>query len=82
MVDLSSWFEQCEAVLTSGHTAVLAGPGSAKTATLVTKAAYLLAEKIPATRGLACITFNNEAADEFKSRLQALDVFRTSRNAA
>ena len=84
MVDLSSWFdklneEQREAVLTSGHTAVLAGPGSGKTATLVTKAAYLLSEKIPATRGLACITFNNEAADEFKSRLQALDVLRTSR---
>lgn len=84
MAELKSWFEklnteQREAVLTSGHTAVLAGPGSGKTATLVTKAAYLLAERIAPVRGLACITFSNEAAEEFKNRLQQLNVLRGSR---
>jgi DNA helicase-2/ATP-dependent DNA helicase PcrA len=65
---------QKKAVLTPRNTVVLAGPGSGKTATLVVKAAYLLAEQIPRPRGLACITFNNEAAGEFRKRLSELGV--------
>ena len=65
---------QKKAVLASRNIVVLAGPGSGKTATLVVKAAYLLAERIPAPRGLACITFNNEAAGEFRKRLAQLGV--------
>ena len=65
---------QKKAVLTNRNTVVLAGPGSGKTATLVVKAAYLLAERITPPRGLACITFNNEAAAEFRKRLAQLNV--------
>lgn len=65
---------QKKAVLTNRNTVVLAGPGSGKTATLVVKVAYLLAEQITAPRGLACITFNNEAAGEFRKRLAQLNV--------
>jgi DNA helicase II / ATP-dependent DNA helicase PcrA len=65
---------QKKAVLASRSTVVLAGPGSGKTATLVVKAAYLLAERIQPPRGLACITFNNEAAGEFRKRLALLGV--------
>lgn len=65
---------QRKAVLTRGNTVVLAGPGSGKTATLVVKAGYLLAERIRPPRGLACITFNNEAAGEFRKRLAELGI--------
>jgi DNA helicase-2/ATP-dependent DNA helicase PcrA len=66
--------KQKVAVSQTHNTVVFAGPGSGKTATLVLKAAYLLAEKIPPPRGLACITYNNEAAAEFRNRLEALGV--------
>jgi len=67
------------AVAAMHNTVVFAGPGSGKTATLVLKAAYLLAEVIPAPRGLACITYNNEAATEFRNRLEALGVRASGR---
>jgi DNA helicase-2/ATP-dependent DNA helicase PcrA len=69
---------QREALLEPGNTVVLAGPGSGKTATLVLKIARLL-DEIPAPRGVACLTYGNEAAREFEARLGALGVRRSSR---
>lgn len=71
--------QQNRAVKRRQNTVVLAGPGSGKTATLVVKAAYLLAEIIDAPRGLACITYNNEAAAEFRRRLESLGIKSSSR---
>lgn len=64
---------QREAFDQSGNTVLLAGPGSGKTATLVLKVARLL-DEIEPPRGLACLTYGNEAAGEFKSRLRDLGV--------
>ena len=61
-----------------GHTVLLAGPGSGKTATLVLKVARLLNE-IPPPHGLACLTYGNEAAREFEQRLKALGVRPSNR---
>ena len=76
MRDLQTAFERLDdeqksAVIHDSHTVVLAGPGSGKTATLVLKVAHLLASVIPAPRGVACITFNNDAVSEFRNRLAA-----------
>lgn len=60
---------QREAFDEKGNTVLLAGPGSGKTATLVLKVARLL-DEIPAPRGLACLTYGNEAAREFERRLR------------
>ena len=59
---------QREACDEPGNTVLLAGPGSGKTATLVLKVARLL-DEIPPPRGLACLTYGNEAAREFEHRL-------------
>ena len=61
--------EQQEAVKRDANTVLLAGPGSGKTATLVVKVAHLLGSIVEAPRGVACITFNNDAVDEFRGRL-------------
>lgn len=60
---------QREAFARSENTVLLAGPGSGKTATLVLKVARLL-DDIPAPRGVACLTYGNEAAQEFEGRLR------------
>lgn len=65
---------QKDAVKAEGNTVVLAGPGSGKTGTLVIKVAHLLAEKISPPAGLACITFNNDAVREFRSRLSQFGI--------
>ena len=70
--------KQREAFDEPGHTVLLAGPGSGKTATLVLKVARLLSE-IPPPHGLACLTYGNEAAREFEQRLRALGVRPSSR---
>jgi DNA helicase-2/ATP-dependent DNA helicase PcrA len=64
---------QREALRETGNTVVLAGPGSGKTATLVLKIATLL-DQIKAPRGVACLTYGNEAAREFEARLARLGV--------
>lgn len=64
---------QLDALNEPGHTVVLAGPGSGKTKTLVLKIARLL-DQIPQTRGLACLTFAQEAAREFEGRLSELGI--------
>src|SRR5687768_3669957 len=64
---------QRKALLEAGNTVLLAGPGSGKTATLVLKIARLL-DEISAPRGVACLTYGNEAAREFESRLGELGI--------
>lgn len=64
--------KQWEAYLCDENCVVQAGPGSGKTATLTLKIMRLLNESIIPPRGLACLTFNNEAVREFKTRLKLL----------
>lgn len=80
MLDLRQEFDrlnekQQESVRLDGNVVVLAGPGSGKTATLVVKAARLLAELISPPQALACITYNNDAVQEIRSRMSALGIF-------
>ena len=72
-MDLSSLNErQKEVVLhSSGPAVVLAGAGSGKTHTLISRVAYLIEQGTPASSILA-ITFTNAAADELKKRSAAL----------
>src|SRR5688572_9905886 len=71
--------EQQQAVAHDGDTVVLAGPGSGKTATLVVKVAHLLSNVVQAPRGVACITFNNDAVDEIRMRLAAQGLYSDRR---
>ena len=68
--------KQREAYLWDDNCIVQAGPGSGKTATLTLKIMRLLTENISPPRGLACVTFNNEAVREFRSRLSLLGLPR------
>jgi DNA helicase-2/ATP-dependent DNA helicase PcrA len=70
---------QWQAYESKGHCVLLAGPGSGKTKTLTTKLARMLAEDVQSPRGIACITFNSECADELQRRLEKLGVY-PSRN--
>lgn len=69
---------QRKALLAPDNTVVLAGPGSGKTATLVLKIARLL-DQTPAPRGVACLTYGNEAAREFETRLAELGIRKGGR---
>jgi DNA helicase-2/ATP-dependent DNA helicase PcrA len=64
--------QQREAVLHDDHTVVVAGPGSGKTATLVTKVAHLLDSDIDDPFAVACLTYNNDTVREIALRLRAL----------
>lgn len=66
--------EQAAAVEHNDNTVVLAGPGSGKTDTIVLKVAHLLHSKVTPPRGVACITFGNDAVREFTTRLQRLGI--------
>ena len=58
--------------------AVIAGPGTGKTKTLVSRAVHLLCEKQVSPRQLTAVTFTNKAAREMRERLTAeLDKDRT-----
>jgi DNA helicase-2/ATP-dependent DNA helicase PcrA len=70
---------QWAAYESTGNVCVLAGPGSGKTKTLVTKLARVLAEDVRAPRGVACITFSNEAARELVRRLRQLGLEQSPR---
>jgi DNA helicase-2/ATP-dependent DNA helicase PcrA len=63
---------QYQAYSSDESTVVIAGPGSGKTTVLTLKIMRLLREKIHAPRGLACMTYNRAAANEFNERLLKL----------
>lgn len=63
---------QRQAVLHDDHTVVVAGPGSGKTATLVSKVAHLLHSEIDDPFAVACLTYNNDTVREIAMRLRAL----------
>lgn len=80
MINLSIEFSRLNehqkiAVSHDDNTAVLAGPGSGKTATIVLKIAHLLEDILPPFGALACITYNNEAVREIKKRLVELAIY-------
>jgi DNA helicase-2/ATP-dependent DNA helicase PcrA len=70
---------QWAAYESTGNVCVLAGPGSGKTKTLVTKLARVMAEDVRSPRGVACITFSNEAARELVRRLRQLGLEQSPR---
>lgn len=70
---------QWAAYESTGNCCVLAGPGSGKTKTLVTKLARVMAEDVRPPRGVACITFSNEAARELTRRLRQLGLEQSPR---
>lgn len=70
---------QWAAYESTGNSCVLAGPGSGKTKTLVAKLARVLAEDVRPPRGVACITFSNEAARELIRRLRQLGLEQSPR---
>lgn len=65
-------FRQRQAVLASGHTAVLAGPGTGKTTTLTAKAKHLLDfDSVPASQ-ILILAFTAKAAAQIKTKLPSL----------
>lgn len=66
--------EQASAVESAASTVVLAGPGSGKTDTIVLKVAQLLERDVQAPRGVACLTYSNDAVREFSERLRRFGV--------
>ena len=64
---------QKEAILTTdGPLLILAGAGSGKTTVVVNKIAYILEQKLTYPYGILAITFTNKAANELKSRVEAI----------
>ena len=63
--------KQREAVCAREKTvAVIAGPGTGKTKTLISRIAYLIEERDVKPSHITAVTFTNKAADEMKERLQ------------
>ena len=63
---------QYKAYKSNNNTVVIAGPGSGKTTVLTLKIMRLLNQSISKPRGLACLTYNNEAVREFKDKLDLM----------
>lgn len=55
----------------SGHSIVVAGPGSGKTRVITYKIAYLIEQGFD-PNSILCMTFTNKAANEMKSRIKEL----------
>lgn len=70
---------QRAALAAEGNLVIVAGPGSGKTRTVVARAAYLLSTRISPLRGLATITYTNQAAAELKQGLASFGVVETRR---
>ena len=70
---LSKDSKQKEALQSTGSTIVLAGPGSGKTAVLTVKAAIILQEQAK-PRGVACITYSQDASLEMRERLDSYGI--------
>ncbi|HEY0168669.1 MAG TPA: ATP-dependent helicase [Jatrophihabitans sp.] len=70
---------QRAALVAKGNLVIVAGPGSGKTRTVVTRAGYLLSMRISPLRGLAAITYTNQAAAELKEGLARLGVVQPDR---
>ncbi|WP_181729821.1 ATP-dependent helicase [Corynebacterium sanguinis] len=70
---------QQEALITEGNLVIVAGPGSGKTRTVVARAGYLLSTRISPLRGLATITYTNQAATELKEGLAHFGVVEPER---
>jgi DNA helicase-2/ATP-dependent DNA helicase PcrA len=65
--------EQRAAVTSNGHhIVVIAGPGTGKTYTLVTRIERLLRESSENPQDITAITFTNRAADEMRERLSTM----------
>jgi len=70
---------QRAALVAEGNLVIVAGPGSGKTRTVVARAGYLLSARISPLRGLATITYTNQAATELKEGLARLGVVEPER---
>lgn len=65
--------KQKEAILTTdGPLLILAGAGSGKTTVVVNKIAYILEQNLCAPYRILAITFTNKAANELKTRVDAI----------
>jgi len=64
--------EQRQVYDSTGHCVVLAGPGTGKTKTLITKLGRMLMEDVQPPRGVACLTFSNETVRELERRLKKI----------
>ncbi|GIN98940.1 DNA helicase [Siminovitchia terrae] len=62
--------EQYDAYQAENSTVLIAGPGSGKTTVLTLKLIRLLEYQIIKPRGLACLTYNKAAVNEFTTRLK------------
>jgi DNA helicase-2/ATP-dependent DNA helicase PcrA len=66
--------QQCDAATASweGVLAIMAGPGSGKTKTLISRLAHLIRVYGLHATSLVIITFTNKAAEEIKNRCEAV----------